>query len=119
VVVAIGYPEGGRQLCASLPFPVELLYLDPDRELYKVLELKDGLFSFFSPAAAQAWKDKDIEALRAVVQQYTMIKPPTIAATTQQGGLYVIDGDLVKYAWQDPGVGAHAPNKDVLAACCP
>lgn len=48
-----GVPEAGRQWCETIHFPAELLYLDTssDRQLYKQLELKNGLFSFWSPAA--------------------------------------------------------------------
>ncbi len=44
------------------------------------------------------------------------ILPPP--APDQQGGLFVLDGPTALYAFEDPGPGAHAPNADVLEACC-
>jgi hypothetical protein len=118
VVVSIGLPEGGRKFCAKLPFPDELLYLDtPDRPLYKALALKDGMWSFFSPAAASAWASKDWTSLRSTTKNYSMIMPVTMASATQQGGLYIFgDGGEVLYAYEDPGVGAHAPKDEILRA---
>jgi hypothetical protein len=56
--------------------------------------------------------------LASLVWHMQLITPPSIESTTQQGGLYVFDGPKVQYAWQDPGIGAHAPNKDWLPLCC-
>jgi len=119
VVVSIGYPQGGKEFCERLPFPEELLWLDTsDRPFYKALALKDGFLAFFSPEAATAWSNKDLDKLRETVKGYKMIPPGSIDSTTQMGGLYVFDGPRVLFAHQDPGVGVHAKNEDILRACC-
>ncbi|KAJ9517194.1 hypothetical protein QJQ45_009049 [Haematococcus lacustris] len=100
VVVSIGTPQGGRQFCTDLPFPPELLYLDPERALYRTLALKSGFWSMFSSEAAEAWRSKDLAAFQGVLKQYKFISPPSLDATTQQGGLYVFDGPRVLYAHQ-------------------
>lgn len=50
--------------------------------------------------AWQAWLDKDIAKLRETISQYALIPPPTIESTAQQGGLFVVDGSVVKFAHQ-------------------
>lgn len=51
--LAPGVPEGGREFCAAAPFPQELLYLDPERNLYRRLQLREGFWSFFNSATVE------------------------------------------------------------------
>jgi len=116
VVIAIGSPEGARELCAKLPFPEELLFLDPERGVYKELQLNAGLKYFFSRDTADAFKVKDMNRFSAVLKRYSFIKPPNNESTLQLGGVYVVDGPKLLYGHMDKGIGAHAPNVEVLAA---
>lgn len=119
VTLSIGNSEGGKLFCKEVPFPQDLLYLDPERKVYKTLKLKDGMFSFFQgPAAVEAWMRKDMKELEGALKSYKMVVPSDMDVVTQQGGLFVFNGQQVLYAYEDPGVGAHAPNAEILTACC-
>ncbi|GAX76934.1 hypothetical protein CEUSTIGMA_g4381.t1 [Chlamydomonas eustigma] len=119
VTLSIGNSEGGKLFCKEVPFPSDLLYLDPERKVYRTLKLKDGMFSFFQgPAAVEAWMRKDMKGLEGALKSYKMVVPSDMDVVTQQGGLYVFNEQQVLYAYEDPGVGAHAPNAEILAACC-
>jgi len=49
-----GMPEKGKLFCERLPFPEELLFLDPDRVAYRELSLYEGLGrTFFSRATPE------------------------------------------------------------------
>jgi hypothetical protein len=46
-----GLPEKGKLFCERVPFPEELLFLDPDRVAYRELALYEGIGrTFFSRA---------------------------------------------------------------------
>ncbi|KAF5842257.1 hypothetical protein DUNSADRAFT_8320 [Dunaliella salina] len=122
VVTSIGTAEKGKEFCEKKPFPEENLWLDtPEgRPLYRALALKDGVGAFLSPEMIFSMSQKDmnkfVEALRTYAP--SLVWPGNIESTAQMGGLYVFDGPKVLFSHQDPGVGAHAKNEDVLNACC-
>ncbi len=48
-------PEKGKLFCERLPFPEELLFLDPDQVAYRELALYEGVGrTFFSRATPKA-----------------------------------------------------------------
>lgn len=119
VVISLGTPEpGGRTFCEALPFPPDLLYLDPDMKVYKALSLYAGLNYFFSSATMEAFKKKDMENFKGTLSRYKFIKPPNTEITLQLGGAYVVEGENLLFAHMDMGIGAHADNADILQACC-
>ncbi len=51
-----GVPEKGKLFCERVPFPEELLFLDPDRVAYRELALYEGIGrTFFSRATPAVW----------------------------------------------------------------
>ncbi|KAG1654713.1 hypothetical protein FOA52_005914 [Chlamydomonas sp. UWO 241] len=116
-IVAIGFPEGGKELCAKLPFPESLLYLDPGMKVFSELHLNAGLNYFFNMATWDGVRGLDKELSKEALARYSFIKPPNATCTLQMGGLYVVDGEKLLYAHMDKGLGNHAPNEAVLAAC--
>lgn len=117
-VVAIGSPEGARTLCKKLSFPEEKFYVDDgDRKLYGELRLNWGPSFFWSDATKRGVKaiEKDMPN---ILSKYSIIVPPSIESTLQLGGVFVIDKARLIYAHIDEGLGDHAPNDQVLRACC-
>ena len=116
----MGTPESGRKFCAALtpPLPEDVLFVDPSRELYEALGLYKGIArTFFNKATPAAIQARGLDGLKAATANYTMIAPPRPDDALQQGGLLVVDGERVMYAWRDEGTGDHAPLAEVLAAC--
>lgn len=116
-IVAIGFPEGGKELCAKLPFPEELLFLDPEMKVYTELHLNAGLKYFMNKETWNGIRGLDQDLMKDALKRYSFIKPPNVNCTLQMGGLYVVDGDRLLFGHMDKGLGAHAANSDVLAAC--
>lgn len=117
VVVGIGNVEGANTFASAVPFPSELLLLDPDRQLHDNFELKSGLGpTFFNKATPDAIQRYTFKAFTEAAKDYKFVRPPTNAAALQQGGTFVLDGDKVIYAHIDQGTADHAPIKDVLAS---
>lgn len=119
-IVGVGSPEGARTFAARLtpPLPVEVLFVDPGREVYRALGLYSGLArTFFNPATPKAIQARGLEGVKAAAKNYTMIAPKQSDDALQQGGLLVVDAQgNVAYAWRDEGTGDHAPVAQVLAA---
>jgi hypothetical protein len=119
--LGVGKPESGRKFCAALtpPLAEELLFVDPACGVYAALGLYKGLARTFlnkaTPAALQA---RGLDGLKAAAKNYSMIAPSKAEDALQQGGLLVVDGARVLYAWRDEGTADHAPVEEVLAACC-
>ncbi|KAG2441545.1 hypothetical protein HXX76_003166 [Chlamydomonas incerta] len=118
VVVSIGTPEGGRQFCSTLPFPPELLLLDPDYKLYGHLKCYEGFKAMFSPKTWDAMKAREWNEFKALLDKYKMIAPKSMDSTAVMGGVFVLDNGKVLFEYRDEGPGVHAPMKDVLASCC-
>ncbi|KAB1199168.1 hypothetical protein CJ030_MR0G027028 [Morella rubra] len=100
----------------QLPFPVDCLYVDPDRKAYEVLGLYYGVGrTFFNPASVFS----RFESLRKAVKNY-MVKatPDDKSSVLQQGGIFVFKGKQLLYARKDEGTGDHAPLDDIFDACC-
>eukprot|EP00955_Chlamydomonas_euryale_P117236 366462-Chlamydomonas_euryale.AAC.21 len=117
VVVAIGYPEAAKELCEKLPFPADLLFLDPEMKIYTELHLNAGLKYFFNRDTLEGCRELGTDEGKAALARYSFIKPPNAQCTLQMGGLYVVDSNKLLYGHMDKGLGAHAPNDQVLAAC--
>ncbi|EFJ49875.1 hypothetical protein VOLCADRAFT_104125 [Volvox carteri f. nagariensis] len=117
MVVAIGSPEGGRQFCTALPFPPELLLLDPEPKLYRHLSCMEGVKALFSPQAWEAMKSRKWADFKVVLQKYKMIPPKNAESTSVMGGVWVMNDGKVLYSHRDVGPGVHAPMSEVLAAC--
>ena len=120
VVVGVGTPESGRKFSGLLnpPLPAELLYVDPERQVYSALGLYSGVGpTFLSPATPAALKARGMDAVKEATKNYTMIAPPKFDDALQQGGLIVVGpSGEVAYAWRDAGTADHAPVDAVLAA---
>ena len=117
-MVAIGSPAGAKTLCSKLSFPENNFFVDDaDRKLYQALRLNWGPQFFWSDATKAGVKsiEKDMPG---ILQKYAMIVPPSIESTLQLGGVFVLDGPVLTYAHIDLGLGDHAPNDQVLNACC-
>ncbi|GLC74626.1 hypothetical protein PLESTF_001536800 [Pleodorina starrii] len=91
LVVAIGTPEGGRQFCSALPFPPELLLLDPDLRLYRHLSCAEGLKPMLIPEVWKAMKERKWEDFKAILQKYKPIRPKNLETTAVMGGVWVLD----------------------------
>ena len=108
---------GAKTFSSAVPFPSELLILDPDRQLHDSFELKSGLGpTFFNKATPDAMQKYTFKAFTNAAKDYKFVKPPTNDAALQQGGTFVFDGDDVLYAHIDQGTADHAPIEDVLAS---
>lgn len=64
-----GTPEGGRQFCSTLPFPPELLLLDPDYKLYGHLKCYEGFKAMFSPQTWDVSEKEHVVVGRALTEQ--------------------------------------------------
>lgn len=120
VILSIGKPESGKEFCERVPVPEDLLYLDLERNVYRSLEMYEGLSrTFFNAATPMAIMRNGMEEFKKAVENYTMFVPPKPDDAFQQGGLLIIDGDKVLYSHKDEGTADHAPMADVLGVCCP
>ena len=70
-----------------------------------------------SPFCLSQLQERGLDALKAATKNYTMIPPPKADDALQQGGLMVVNGKDVLYAWRDEGTADHAPVAQILAAC--
>eukprot|EP00798_Chlamydomonas_sp_ICE-L_P032374 gene32374-5409_t len=115
IVVSLGDPTtGGKEFCQGLPFPPDLLYLDPKQAVYKSLSLYSmNLFMGmdFINSTMDGFKKKDMKEF-----QETLSRPPNVDITLQLGGTYVVAGDKLLFGHMEKGIGAHADNADVLKA---
>jgi hypothetical protein len=121
VILGVGVPESGRKFCAALtpPLAEELLFVDPECGVYAALGLYKGLArTFLNKATPAALKARGLDGVKEAAKNYTMIPPPKPEDALQQGGLLVVDGPRVLYAWRDEGTADHAPVGEVLSACC-
>ncbi len=117
--MSVGTPESARKFAALLspPIPPSLVFVDPARALYAALGLYSGLGRTFANAATpRALRERGLDGIKAAAKNYTMLAPPKADDALQQGGLLVVDGPRVLYAWRDEGTADHAPVADVLAA---
>ena len=119
-MIGIGTLESGRRFCERLPFPADSLYLDAERAVFAQLGLYKGIDrTFFNAATPRALKARGMEGLKEAAKGYFFAAPPNgdASATLQQGGVFVLDGEALRYGWRDEGTADHAPMADVLAAC--
>ena len=79
-----GSPEGGRQFCAAAPFPEALLYLDPDRALYRHLACFEGFKAMFSPKTWEASRQLHMQPLPLWSLQHNM-RPFAVVACVALG----------------------------------
>ncbi len=95
-----------------------MLFVDPSRASYEALGLYKGMMRTFANAATpKAIQERGLDSLKAATKNYTMIPPPKADDALQQGGLLVVNGKDVLYAWRDEGTADHAPVAQILAAC--
>ncbi|XP_024963006.1 prostamide/prostaglandin F synthase [Cynara cardunculus var. scolymus] len=120
IAIGIGEPKKARILAERLPFPLDILYADPERKAYDVLGLYYGIGrTFFNPASAKVLSRSRFEALQKAVKNYTIeATPDDRGSVLQQGGMFVFKGKELLYAWKDEGTGDHAPLDDIFNICC-
>ncbi|TYI50261.1 hypothetical protein E1A91_D12G090300v1 [Gossypium mustelinum] len=98
IAIGVGTPNKARLLAERLPFPMDCLYADPNRET--------KVFSRF-------------ESLQEAVKNYTIeATPDETSSVLQQGGMFVFKGKQLLYAHKDEGTGDHAPLDQVFDICC-
>ena len=120
VIVGVGLPASAKKFARLLtpPLPEEVLFVDPSRASYEALGLYKGMArTFLNAATPKALQARGLDALKAATKNYEMIPPPKADDALQQGGLLVLNGADVLYAWRDEGTADHAPVSQILAAC--
>ena len=119
--VGIGTAERGREFCAHVGFPEELLLSDPENAGYAALGLKKGVattfFTIDTPLSilARAQKDGASDLIEAT-KRWKPWLPPKNDQGLQQGGAFVFEGERLLFGHYDPSTGAHADLNDVLRA---
>lgn len=134
--VGIGSPDSAQEFASRVPFPVECLYVNPDRSAYKALALygdltgEEGMFFdpnvvegvkrlFFNKKTGEALKSRGTEGLKSATKNFKPLAPPKPRDAVQQGGLYVFKGTTTLLAHKDEGTGDHArPDVVLEAASC-
>ncbi|GFP78873.1 thioredoxin-like protein aaed1 chloroplastic [Phtheirospermum japonicum] len=118
IAVGVGTPDKARLLAERLPFPLDSLYCDPNREAYDVLGLYYGLGrTFFNPASVKVFSRYG--ELKKAMKNYTIrATPEDRSSVLQQGGMFVFKGKQLLYARKDEGTGDHAPLDDIFNICC-
>eukprot|EP00741_Cyanophora_paradoxa_P023343 tig00000254_g22550.t1 len=108
-LVSVGLPEKAPEFSANHGFPLDRLYMSPDRSIYDALGLYNGLGrTFFNAATGKALKSRGFESLRESTKNYKMIQPQSATDAFQQGGLFVLAGDGVVLEHRDEATGDHA-----------
>ncbi|XP_073278248.1 thioredoxin-like protein AAED1, chloroplastic isoform X2 [Primulina huaijiensis] len=98
IAVGVGTPDKARLLAERLPFPMDILYADPDR--------KTKVFS-------------RIGEVKKAMKNYTIkATPDDRSSVLQQGGMFVFKGKRLLYARKDEGTGDHASLDQVFDVCC-
>ncbi|KAB1998438.1 hypothetical protein ES319_D12G089500v1 [Gossypium barbadense] len=118
IAIGVGTPNKARLLAERLPFPMDCLYADPNREAYDILGLYYGFGrTFFNPASTKVFSR--FESLQEAVKNYTIeATPDETSSVLQQGGMFVFKGKQLLYAHKDEGTGDHAPLDQVFDICC-
>ncbi|XRB03375.1 hypothetical protein NFJ02_17g27290 [Pycnococcus provasolii] len=124
--------DSAREFAERTGFPVEKLYVDESRALYKALELhgdldgSEGLFFdpkvvegvrrlFFNSVTGERIKGNE-DSIKSSIKNYKPLMPKESRDTVQQGGTFVFKGTDVVYARKDEATADHAPIDDVIAA---
>ena len=119
-IVGVGLPASAKKFARLLnpPLSEDVIFVDPTRQSYEALGLYKGLArTFLNAATPKAIQERGLDALKAATKNYEMIPPPKPDDALQQGGLLVVNGAQVLYAWRDEGTADHAPIAQILAAC--
>ncbi|XP_073278247.1 thioredoxin-like protein AAED1, chloroplastic isoform X1 [Primulina huaijiensis] len=118
IAVGVGTPDKARLLAERLPFPMDILYADPDRKAYDLLGLYYGLGrTFFNPASTKVFSR--IGEVKKAMKNYTIkATPDDRSSVLQQGGMFVFKGKRLLYARKDEGTGDHASLDQVFDVCC-
>ena len=126
MLVGIGTPESAREFAERTGFPVEKLYVDESRALYKALELhgdldgSEGLFFdpkvvegvrrlFFNSVTGERIKGNE-DSIKSSIKNYKPLMPKESRDTVQQGGTFVFKGTDVVHARKDEATADHAPS---------
>ena len=117
VLVGIGVPEGAAVFSEAVPFPAELLLLDPERSMHDALSLQKGLrATFLNKATPEAIQRYTFKSFADAAKGYKFVKPPSNEAALQQGGTFVFDGADVLFSHVDQGTADHADMAEVIAS---
>ncbi|KAL4181725.1 hypothetical protein AMTRI_Chr12g272510 [Amborella trichopoda] len=109
---------GVGTLTKPLPFPVDCLYADPNREAYNALDLHYGWGrTFFNSSFTKTFLRWG--SLRKAANNYRIsATPQDKSSVLQQGGMFVFKGKQLLYARKDKGTGDHASLEEILNICC-
>ncbi|PPS17922.1 hypothetical protein GOBAR_AA02655 [Gossypium barbadense] len=106
IAIGVGTPNKARLLAERLPFPMDCLYADPNREAYDILGLYYGFGrTFFNPASTKVFSR--FESL-----QEAATPDETSSVLQQVRGMFVFKGNNYE------GTGDHAPLDQVFDICC-
>ena len=118
VVIGVGSVDKAREFADALPFPIENLFVDPTREVYKLCGLYDDFLRLFSPVGPMAIVKRGPERFLKANENKKSISPVRASDVKQQGGLIILDNDEVIYFHMDEATGDHAPMEEVVERAC-
>lgn len=118
VVIGVGNVEKAREFAEALPFPLENLFVDPEREVYRLIGLHDDFLRIFSVKGPLAIAKRGPEKFLKANANRKSISPVNPSDVKQQGGLIILDNNEVIYFHVDEATGDHAPMEEVIDRAC-
>jgi len=124
VIISIGKPEVGKELCEHLGVENgdQFVFADPENALYNDLKLNQGPQTFFAPDTAFAFRDRmfgetGLSDLMEVLGKWSsaVYIPPKTSQAFIQGGSFIFDGPKTLFAHYDASTGAHADMNQVIS----
>lgn len=126
MIVSIGLPEKGKELCKHLNIEngEDYLFVDPENSLYNDLDLNKGFgATFFNPATPLAFKDRLFREggmfsseLMEVLGKWkdAVYIPPRQDQAFNQGGAFIFNNEQTVYAHYDEATAAHARPEEMI-----
>jgi len=118
IMVSIGKPEVGKELCSHLGLKDAdtYIYADPDNSTYNDLDLNKGIEqTFFNPATPFAIRDRlfkkdGMKELIQVLGKWSdaFYIPPKSDQVFNQGGTFIFKNEDTIFSHYDQATGAHA-----------
>lgn len=127
VIVSIGKPEVGKQVCQHLGLNYEdaksYIFCDPENALYDDLYLNRGIQTFIAPDTAFSFRDRifnqqktGLNDLFSVLSNWkdAIYIPPKAEQAFNQGGAFLFDGPNTIFAHYDASTGAHIDVNEMI-----